>query len=136
MTLPIEDQLAIHKLVADYNHLVDAGAGEAWADLFVDGGTLDTGMGIVVEYAGHSGKPQWIAPEPFLWDYTRFGRAGTPATPDETLEITVVKQNGAEHGFTNPDADSHGMQFVKYNAAADRRSWALMQEFFDETLGK
>jgi hypothetical protein len=49
MTMPIEDQLAILKLLSDYNHLVDAGAGEAWADLFVDEGMLDTGMGIVVE---------------------------------------------------------------------------------------
>ena len=57
------------------------------------------GMGIVVEYAGHSGRPQWIKPKPFHWDYTRFGKSGNPATPDETLEITVVKQNGAEHGF-------------------------------------
>ncbi|MGH7034136.1 MAG: multicopper oxidase domain-containing protein, partial [Stellaceae bacterium] len=57
------------------------------------------GMGIVVEYAGHSGKPQWAKPKPFLWDYARFGKPGTPAAPDETLEIIVVKQNGAEHGF-------------------------------------
>jgi len=32
------------------------------------------GMGIVVEYAGHKGKPQWVAPKPFRWDYTRFGK--------------------------------------------------------------
>jgi FtsP/CotA-like multicopper oxidase with cupredoxin domain len=57
------------------------------------------GMGIVVEYAGHRGKPQWNKPKPFLWDYTRFGKPGTAATPDETLEIVVVKHNGAEHGF-------------------------------------
>jgi hypothetical protein len=49
------------------------------------------GMGIVVEYAGHSGKPQWIKPKPFRWDYTRFGTAGAQAPPpDETIEITVV----------------------------------------------
>ena len=57
------------------------------------------GMGIVVEYAGHSGKPQWAKPKPFLWDYTRFGKTGTVATPDETLDITIVKHNGAKHGF-------------------------------------
>ncbi|HEV2547972.1 MAG TPA: multicopper oxidase domain-containing protein [Stellaceae bacterium] len=57
------------------------------------------GMGTVVEYAGHSGKAQWVNPKPFRWDYTRFGKAGTPATPDETLEITILKQNGADHGF-------------------------------------
>ncbi len=33
------------------------------------------GMGIVVEYAGRKGKPQWITPKPFRWDYTRFGTA-------------------------------------------------------------
>jgi FtsP/CotA-like multicopper oxidase with cupredoxin domain len=57
------------------------------------------GMGIVVEYAGHGGKPQWIKPKPFRWDYTVFGKPGMPATPDETMEITILKQNGAAHGF-------------------------------------
>ena len=33
------------------------------------------GMGIVVEYAGHKGKPQWSKPKPFRWDYSRFGMA-------------------------------------------------------------
>ena len=33
------------------------------------------GMGIVVEYAGRTGKPQWVKPQPFRWDYTRFGKA-------------------------------------------------------------
>ena len=28
------------------------------------------GMGIVVEYAGAKGKPQWSKPKPFRWDYT------------------------------------------------------------------
>jgi hypothetical protein len=31
------------------------------------------GMGIVVEYAEQKGKPQWIKPKPFRWDYTQFG---------------------------------------------------------------
>ena len=50
------------------------------------------GMGVVVEYAGQKGKPQWIKPKPFRWDYTQFGKANdAPASPDETIEITVVK---------------------------------------------
>lgn len=58
------------------------------------------GMGIVVEYAGRSGKPQWVKPKPFHWDYTRFGKTGaSPPAPDETIEITVVKHNAAAHGF-------------------------------------
>jgi uncharacterized protein (TIGR02246 family) len=49
MPLPVEDQLAIHKLMADYNFASDIGDGEAWADLFVEDGVLDTGMGMVAE---------------------------------------------------------------------------------------
>ena len=47
MTLASDDILAIQKLVADYNHVVDRGDGEAFAALFVDGGSLDTGFNVV-----------------------------------------------------------------------------------------
>ena len=47
MALATDDILAIQKLVADYNHLVDAGDGDAFADLFADGGSLDTGFNVV-----------------------------------------------------------------------------------------
>jgi FtsP/CotA-like multicopper oxidase with cupredoxin domain len=58
------------------------------------------GMGIVVEYANAKGKPQWSKPRPYKWDYTIFGKAGaTLASPDETMEFTVVKHNGALDGF-------------------------------------
>ncbi len=58
------------------------------------------GMGIVVEYADATGKPQWSAPKPYKWDYTIFGKAdAVPASPDETMEFTVVKHNGALNGF-------------------------------------
>jgi FtsP/CotA-like multicopper oxidase with cupredoxin domain len=58
------------------------------------------GMGIVVEYAGRSGKPQWVKPQPLRWDYTRFGKAdATPAAPDEAIEMTFVKHNAAANGF-------------------------------------
>ncbi|HUC48114.1 MAG TPA: multicopper oxidase domain-containing protein [Xanthobacteraceae bacterium] len=58
------------------------------------------GMGIVVEYAGAKGKPQWSKPKPYKWDYTIFGKSGAaPASPDETMEFTVVKHNAALDGF-------------------------------------
>jgi FtsP/CotA-like multicopper oxidase with cupredoxin domain len=58
------------------------------------------GMGIVVEYAGRSGKPEWIAPPPFKWNYARFAKAGVAAAPpDETIEMVFVKDNAAEDGF-------------------------------------
>jgi FtsP/CotA-like multicopper oxidase with cupredoxin domain len=58
------------------------------------------GLGIVVEYAGAKGKPQWAKPKPFRWDYAQFGKADTAtANPDETMEFTIVKHNGARNGF-------------------------------------
>jgi FtsP/CotA-like multicopper oxidase with cupredoxin domain len=58
------------------------------------------GMGIVVEYAGQSGKPAWIAPPPFKWNYARFAKTGaTAAPPDETFQMTFAKDNAAEEGF-------------------------------------
>ena len=41
--MPADDVLAIHKLLADYNHLIDAGEAEAWADTFAEGATFDSG---------------------------------------------------------------------------------------------
>ena len=58
------------------------------------------GMGIVVEYAGQKGIPQWVQPPHFRWDYSSFANAGRIApAPDETLEMTFAKDNAAEAGF-------------------------------------
>lgn len=58
------------------------------------------GMGIVVEYAGRSGKAQWIAPPPFRWSYLRFAKPGaSAASPHETIEMTFAKDNAADQGF-------------------------------------
>jgi FtsP/CotA-like multicopper oxidase with cupredoxin domain len=58
------------------------------------------GMGVVVEYSGRRGKPQWVKPPPFRWDYTRFGTV-TPSVPRpvEVIEMTFAKQQAADHGF-------------------------------------
>jgi FtsP/CotA-like multicopper oxidase with cupredoxin domain len=58
------------------------------------------GMGIVIEYAAQKGKPQWAKPKAFLWDYSRFGKSNAvTASPDETIEMTIVKHNAARNGF-------------------------------------
>jgi dienelactone hydrolase len=41
----------------------------------------------------------------------------------------------ASHGFTDPESDSHGMPALRYDASADRQSWAAMVSFFDEVFG-
>jgi FtsP/CotA-like multicopper oxidase with cupredoxin domain len=58
------------------------------------------GMGIVVEYSGQKGKPKWLKPKPFRWDYTLFGKGSAAAVhPDETIEMLIVKHNAAANGF-------------------------------------
>ena len=41
---------------------------------------------------------------------------------------------GVRHGFTNPDAASFGIDNLEYDETADKRSWARMQQFFNEIL--
>lgn len=58
------------------------------------------GMGIVVEYANQKGKPQWIQPKPFKWDYHLFGKSKSSVPePDEVIDMIFAKQNGADKGF-------------------------------------
>lgn len=58
------------------------------------------GMGIVVGYAGRTGKVQWIAPPAFKWNCARFAKPGATApAADETFEMTFAKDNVAEEGF-------------------------------------
>jgi FtsP/CotA-like multicopper oxidase with cupredoxin domain len=57
------------------------------------------GMGIVVEYAGRSGNPEWIAPTPYRWNYMLFAKSDASAPADDTFEMTFAKDNAAEEGF-------------------------------------
>jgi FtsP/CotA-like multicopper oxidase with cupredoxin domain len=65
------------------------------------GDDRDHGMGIVVEYAGQKGKPQWKKPPDAKWDYTLFGQTpdGGGTAVDETIEMTLSKENAAINGF-------------------------------------
>jgi dienelactone hydrolase len=42
------------------------------------------------------------------------------------VDYQFISFGGAVHSFTNPDADKAGIPGVKYNIAADKRSWAAM----------
>lgn len=57
------------------------------------------GMGIVVEYAGATGAPRWIAPRAAAWDYTSFGASRSAPAPDETIPMVFGKINGGAHDF-------------------------------------
>lgn len=47
------------------------------------------GMGIVVEYAGGTGKPAWVQPETLDWDYLQFG-AQQAAEASAELNVTAI----------------------------------------------
>ena len=46
----------------------------------------------------------------------------------------MVYYANARHGFTNVDAGDYGLDGLRYDKNADRRSWALMRSLFDECL--
>ncbi len=72
----------------------------------------------------HGGADSFVKPD----DITRFQNALNDAGVDWQMHT----YGGAQHSFTNPGADAYGMNGVKYDKAADRRSWRHMQQLFDE----
>jgi len=77
------------------------------------------GMGIVVEYAGRSGKAAWIAPPKFKWNYAQFTKPGaSAAAPDQTFEMTFAKDNAAEEGFNRWTINEVGYPMTGESAAA------------------
>lgn len=70
--------------------------------VWVLGSTLakarEMGLGIVVEYAGKTGKPVWRDPAPSEWDYSQFANAAAAQqAPDETFVLTF-RDNGPKRG--------------------------------------
>ncbi len=58
------------------------------------------GMGIVIEYAGYKGEPQWLAPKPSKWNYASFGNADASSVqPDQVFDMLFEKQNAMLDGF-------------------------------------
>jgi dienelactone hydrolase len=51
---------------------------------------------------------------------------------DANVDWQMNIYSHAVHAFTNPEADSHHIPGIAYNANADRRSWEAMRAFFDE----
>jgi FtsP/CotA-like multicopper oxidase with cupredoxin domain len=97
------------------------------------------GMGIVVEYAGHVGKPVWLAPPAFKWNYARFAKAGaTAAAPDETFAMLFAKDNAAEEGFNrwtingNAFPMSQGMLPASFHLKQGKRYRIRMRNASDD----
>lgn len=43
--------------------------------------------------------------------------------------------SGVKHGFSDPEANSHGLPAIGYDASADRQSWAAMLGLLGEMTG-
>jgi FtsP/CotA-like multicopper oxidase with cupredoxin domain len=71
------------------------------------------GLGVVVEYAGQKGAPQWIAPAKETWDYGIFGKTQIPPDPDGKFNLVFQKVPGERvrfnrwtiNGKSFPDTD-------------------------------
>jgi dienelactone hydrolase len=50
------------------------------------------------------------------------------------VDWRMIVYGRAKHGFTNPHADTFGIEAVAYDRRADERSWHAMIELFDEVL--
>jgi FtsP/CotA-like multicopper oxidase with cupredoxin domain len=59
----------------------------------------EMGMGVVVEYAGQRGAPQWSKPQSSNWDYTVFGTNAPVPEPDHRFNLVFEKIPGGHGGF-------------------------------------
>lgn len=50
------------------------------------------------------------------------------------VDYQMIYYGGAVHSFTVPEADSKKIDGLRYDPAADRRSWAAMRALFDEVF--
>jgi FtsP/CotA-like multicopper oxidase with cupredoxin domain len=77
----------------------------------------ESGLGVVVEYAGQHKPPVWIDPPRFPWDYTIFGTQGSAATaPNQNIELIFEKIPGGAGKFNlwlvNGKPYPHEREFV------------------------
>jgi FtsP/CotA-like multicopper oxidase with cupredoxin domain len=112
------------------------------------------GMGAVVEYAGATGDPQWIAPtaKPQMIDYTLYGSSTAAPEPDARIELVFDKVPGGRGGYNRwtingksfPDTDpimvERGKRYriVLHNLSGDMHPIHLHRHTFEITnfMGK
>ena len=70
-----------------------------WIFGAVEDSMREMGMGVVVEYAGEHGPPQWSKPQPGGWDYTVFGTTTTNPQPNDHFNLVFEKIPGGHGGF-------------------------------------
>ena len=76
----------------------------------------------------HGGADPLVKPADFGAFVERSIAAGVP--------LAVVSYPGVKHAFTNPAADSYGMEATAYDEAAAESAFALSEIFLDLVLGE
>lgn len=74
----------------------------------------------------YGGDDKWTPPEKIS------GFMGSLAGVEADWQIVVY--SGTRHSFTNPAADTRGMDNLAYNEKSASGSWATMMAFFDEVF--
>ncbi|AXC10281.1 Multicopper oxidase [Acidisarcina polymorpha] len=77
----------------------------------------ESGLGVIVEYAGQHRQPLWTDPQKTAWDYTIFGAVNSNAPPpQQTLEMIFEKIPGGAGKFNswliNGKPYPHEQEFV------------------------
>jgi FtsP/CotA-like multicopper oxidase with cupredoxin domain len=108
----------------------------------------EAGMGMVIEYEGQSGKPQWIQPETLMWDYSVFAETSAGGGADSNvvevpLEFTSKFQghgamdrwmiNGKSYPHTNEVTLKEGQRYrlVFKNSSQDDHPVHLHRHSFE-----
>lgn len=91
----------------------------------------EKGLGIIFEYAGRSGEPQWLPPDDERWDYTAFGTAPVAKPPAQRVELVFEKKfagsrwvdKWAINGKSFPKTDTISLEANRrYRLVFDNRS--------------
>lgn len=102
-----------------------------WVFGAIDDSMREMGMGVVIEYAGQRGVPQWSKPQSSGWDYTIFGTNTARPEPDHRINLVFEKIPGGHGGFNRwtingkswPDVDPLPVkEGQRYRITMDNRS--------------
>ncbi|HEY3168693.1 MAG TPA: multicopper oxidase domain-containing protein [Candidatus Binatia bacterium] len=100
---PVPNRRSVPALVLAPAERIDAIVEMKQPGVWVLGATEESmremGMGVVVEYAGQRGAPQWSKPLSSGWDYTVFGTTTTTPEPDDRFNLVFEKIPGGRGGF-------------------------------------
>ena len=100
---PVPNRRSVPVLTLAPSERIDAVVEMNRPGVWVLGATEDSvreiGLGVVIEYGGQSGSPQWSKPPPSRWDYTAFGTATPTPEADDRINLVFEKILGGRGGF-------------------------------------